>query len=141
MKVLSTILILAFATFVQGAVIEEDVCEFGEWYGVVCKVDHKIVKKEIVVFSHSNMASLVVSISQSGPEFTVSAGIQNMKPDAEIIVFIDDQAGVQYLDQRLLVGFKRGKTTEIHFVDSANRQHKELFSLKGFSKAYRWLSH
>jgi hypothetical protein len=118
--------------------LTEDVYEFGDWYGVAYCLDNKTINKEIVVFSHSNDASLTLSASDK--EVVISAGLQDVRTDRDVLIFIDEGEAIEALDSRLIRGFKKGRTAEIHFTDTNNRQRKELFSLDGFTKAYRWLS-
>ena len=121
--------------------IAEEVYEFGEWYGIVIYANGKAVGREITVFSHSNDASLSLKLGKKEELLIeISAGWQSAKTDREIVIFIDDGEGITEVNKKLVRGFKKGYVAEIHFTDSKNVQRKELFSLRGFSRAYRWLT-
>ena len=122
---------------------DEVVIEFQDWYGIGLEIKGKIISKQITVFSHAGGASMVLYLdSNNRPVIEITAGLYEANTRLPIISFIDNDTGIEGLVDRakLIKGFRKGKFVEIHFTDTSGRSRTETFTLKGFSRAYRWLT-
>lgn len=113
--------------------MDEDVYEFSDWYGVV-SVNEDQIDRRIVAFSYTDEE--VLSVFADGEiKFDSNYGIVS-----EISVIIDDEPMIKLKsDPKVIRLFKKYRTAAFYYVDGAGSQHFAEFSLKGFSRAYRWL--
>lgn len=111
----------------------EDVFEFKDWYGVYTPE----IGKQLVGFSHSDDSQISIYVDE---QLIVTIKVYGKAdPVSDVEVWVDSGKGTTVLDYRLTHAFAKGYKAKVQYVDTNGETHREVFSLKGFSKGYKWL--